>query len=260
MTTETMTAPTASEAAALETLVASLRNTHALEKQMITVLEAQLDLVGKYPDLHARLSEHIVETREQARRLEAALEACGSSSSMLKDAFLSAMGFGQSSVQGIGDDAVLKAVTADIMQEHLEVATYRVLITLADSAGKPDLRPRLEESLHEEEAMADWFDQNLEAITQHFVELKTSELQSVASDRTSDAAPKDAAAPAEGEDQTLWQTLENAETSSAHPAKTTEPSSGLTPDKPTPTPAPAPDTHGAPDAKVAGRGAVRTAD
>jgi len=103
MPTENMAAQTDLEIAAHETLVDSLRNTHALEKQQIQVLNAHLELFVEHDDLHARVTEHVVETREQARRLEAALEACGDSASMFKDAMMSVMGLGQSTVQGYGD-------------------------------------------------------------------------------------------------------------------------------------------------------------
>lgn len=180
--------PTAVEVTAHEMLVANLRTTHALEKQMIAVLEQQLDLMVEYPELHARLTEHIVETRDQARRLEAGLEACGGSTSSVRDTMLSVMGLGQSSVAGLADDAVLKGVAADMMQERLEIATYRTLITLADMAGKPELLPRLKATLREEEAMATWFDENLEAITRRFVELKAAE-RDVLDDSQDDDAP-----------------------------------------------------------------------
>lgn len=166
---------------AQETLVVNLRNAHALEKQVIAVLEPQLALLDRYPDLHAKVTQHIAETHEQTDRLQAALEACGSSPSMVKDALLRVMGLGQSSVQGFGSDAVLKAVVADMMTEHLEIATYRTLIVLAEMAGRPELCPALEISLHEEEAMADWFNQNLERLTRRFVELEAAE------DRQADA-------------------------------------------------------------------------
>jgi ferritin-like metal-binding protein YciE len=203
MAPEPAPAPTAFEAAAHETLVASLRNAHALEKQAITVLETQLKILTDYPELHARLTEHIVATRDQARRLEAGLEACGGSTSMVKDALLSVMGLGQSSVQGFSDDAVLKAVAADMMTEHLEIATYRMLIALADMAGKPELKPRLQETLREEEAMAEWFEQNLEAITRRYVEILASDKKEV------DEAPRQQVATPDGQAApTLWQTLE----------------------------------------------------
>ena len=212
------------EIAAHEALVLSLRNAHALEKQVTAVLDGQLKLLEDYPDLHARVTEHILATREQARRLEGALEACGSSASMVKDALLSVMGLGQSSVQGFSDDAVLKAVVADMMTEHLEIATYRTLIALADMAGKSEIRPRLEESLREEEAMAAWFDENLDAIVRRFVEIKASELQAGA------ASQDDTGAPDGAPSQTLWQTLENARATSTMPGAGTGPD---TPDHPT---------------------------
>ena len=188
MPTENMAAQTDLEIAAHETLVDSLRNTHALEKQQIQVLNAHLELFVEHDDLHARVTENVVETREQARRLEAALEACGDSASMFKDAMMSVMGLGQSTVQGYGDDAVLKAVMADLMQEHLEIATYRALITLADMAGKPEVKPRLEETLREEKAMSDWLDENLEAITRRVVEIKAKAKQAKA-DASARASP-----------------------------------------------------------------------
>lgn len=166
---------TSIQAAAQHTLIANLRNAHALESQVIAVLEPQLDLLTGYTDLHARVTRHIAETRDQLRRLERALAACDSGPSLVKDALLSMMGLGQSSVQGFSDDAVLKATVADMMTEHLEIATYRSLIVLADMAGKPELRAELEASLHEQEAMAEWFNQNLEAITRRFVEIKAAE-------------------------------------------------------------------------------------
>lgn len=209
MPSEMTSDPAAIKTAAHTTLVANLRNTHALEKQTITVLEAQLDLLTDYPDMHARVSRHILESREQARRLEGALEACGSSSSFVKDTFLSVMGRGQSSVQGLSDDAILRAMVADMMTEHLEIATYRTLIVLADLAGKPELRPRLEESLNEEIEMAEWLDQNLDAITRRFIEFRALE------------EPSETGASALTEDEesgkTLWQTLEEAKKGPSEP-------------------------------------------
>jgi len=175
MHTDTNPAPPQVQAVAFDTLVANLRNAHALEKQVIAVLEAQVRHLDDYPDMQARLTSHVAETRQQARRLESALDACGESSSMLKDAFLSVMGKSQSSMQSFSEDAVLKALTADTMTEHLEIATYRCLIELAEMAGRPELRPALEESLREEEAMAEWLSDNLEQITRRFVTVTAAE-------------------------------------------------------------------------------------
>lgn len=234
--TDTTQAQGGLETAAHETLVAGLRNAHGLEKQAITVLEAQLGLLGEYPDLHARLTAHITETRDQARRLEAALEACGASTSMLKDALLSMIGLGQSSVQGFvqgfADDAVLKAMLADIMTEHLEVATYRTLLTLADMAGKPELRPRLEESLREEEAMVAWLEDNLDAITRRFIEIKSSERP------TDKAAQQSAPGPDGDATRTPWYARDNLDPSGTETLPRDHPGVGVTPERPAGPPLP----------------------
>lgn len=230
-------APEAMKAAAHETLIDGLRNAHALEKQAITVMEAQLGLLDEYPDMHAAVTAHITETREQARRLEAGLEACGASTSMIKDAFLSMMGLGQSSVQGFSDDAVLKALLANAMTEHLEVATYRSLLTLADMAGKADLRPRLEETLREEEAMAAWYDDKIDATTRRYVELMASE-QKAAEKKASDKKKADATqqdnAPTPGGEapKTPWYARDATDPSGTEPRPTADASLGTTPDSP----------------------------
>ncbi|WP_322894232.1 MULTISPECIES: ferritin-like domain-containing protein [unclassified Yoonia] len=163
------------ENAGYDTFVVNLRNAHALEKQVIAVLEAQLKQVTAYPDLHLRLTQHLAETHHQVDRLQATLEACGEAPSLFKDTLLSVMGISQSSMQGLSDDAVLKAIAADTMTEHLEIATYRSLILLARLAGRPELCAQLEESLQEELAMAAWFDQNLDQITRRYIEMKAAD-------------------------------------------------------------------------------------
>ncbi len=160
--------------AAHDTLTANLQNAHALEMQVVAVLEAQLDLFSEFPELRDRVTKHIKESSGQARRIEAALEACGESASAVKDTLLSIMGVTQSSTQSFSTDAVLKAVAADVMTEHLEITTYRTLIVLAGMAGRAELQPDLEASLREEEAMAGWLEQNMERITRRFVEMRTA--------------------------------------------------------------------------------------
>lgn len=174
MLTENMPGEPPVRRVAEEALIANLRNAHALEKQVIAVLKPQLGLLDDYPELRTKITQHIAESRQQANRLQTALEACGSSTSMVKDALLSVMGLGQSSVQGFSSDAVLKAIVADMMTEHLEIATYRTLIVLAEMAGRSEICSAMEASLKEEEAMADWFDQSLEQVTRRFIELEAA--------------------------------------------------------------------------------------
>jgi len=157
---------------ARETLLVGMRNAHALERQAISILEPQLARLADYPDLRARLQRHIEESQVQAQRLESALERHDTSPSAVKDTVLSVMGMAQSTMAGLADDAVLKASFSNIAFEHFEIASYRSMLELVDLAGMPELRPNLEASLREEEAMAAWLEQNLGSVTRRYVELE----------------------------------------------------------------------------------------
>jgi ferritin-like metal-binding protein YciE len=163
--------------AARTALIAGLRNAHALERQAVSVIETQLKALDDYPELHARLAQHAEESRQQGHRIDSLLREFGGSTSMIKDTLMSMMGMGQSSVQGMAEDAVIKATLADTMFEHLEIASYRALFVMADLAGAPQVRERLQQSLDEEIAMAKWLEDNLESVTRRYVELSAASSQ-----------------------------------------------------------------------------------
>lgn len=162
-------------AKALRTLIAGLRNAHAVEKQSAATLRPQIDRLANYPELQKRIRQHLDETYEQEKRLEIVLRKLDSSPSMLKDITLSLMGSGQQGWQSLADDTPIKATLADSMVEHFEVATYRALFTLADLAGEKVVGEDLAPSLREEEAMAAWLDEHLPAIVRAYVEQEVVE-------------------------------------------------------------------------------------
>lgn len=70
---------------ARDVFIVGLRNAHAMETQARELMERQSEWLDDYPDVKARVSAHLNETNEQLRRLEQCLEACGESSSSIKD-------------------------------------------------------------------------------------------------------------------------------------------------------------------------------
>lgn len=199
MPTDNMIGLSPTKTVAHDTLITTLRSTLALEKQVIAVLVPQLGILADYPDLHAKITHHIGQTHEQVRRLEVALQSCSGNPSVVIEALQSAVAFGQSAIQGMGlgadKDTVLKAIVDDMSTEHLEIATYRTLIVLAEMAGRPDLCLAFEHSLHEEETMSDWFNQNLEQLTRHCIELAGDDLRATALPVSAGYAAADAVTP-----------------------------------------------------------------
>ena len=72
--------------------ITGLKNAHALENQALELMNRQVERIENYPDIKARLQQHIQETHDQIARLERVLESLGESRSVLKDNALSLTG------------------------------------------------------------------------------------------------------------------------------------------------------------------------
>jgi ferritin-like metal-binding protein YciE len=149
--------------------VTGLRNQHAVENQAIELLERQLGRLENYPEMADRMRQHVEESRGQALRLEQLLAELGSSESGLKDTVMSFMGNMMAIAHAPAPDEVMKNTLANFAFEHFEIAAYKSLLTLADINAHSAAVAALKQSLSEEEAMANWIDQHIEATTRTFV-------------------------------------------------------------------------------------------
>ncbi|WP_354098541.1 MULTISPECIES: ferritin-like domain-containing protein [unclassified Bradyrhizobium] len=156
--------------AARDTFVVGLRNAHAMEIQARELMERQSERLDEYPEVKAKLTAHLHETNEQLKRLERCLDACGESTSSLKDTTQSVMANMQAMAHAAAGDEILKNTFANNAFENFEIAAYKSLIALCDSAGAPEAKADLEISLKEEQRMAAWIDSNVEKVTREYVE------------------------------------------------------------------------------------------
>lgn len=146
-----------------------LRDAHAMEEQAETMLNSQYERLENYPDLRNRIGRHIEETKEQARRLEECLERIGGDTSAMKDAGGKLMAMAQG-VSGIfAGDEVMKGALAGYTFEHMEIASYTMLIAAAKDCGDSEIQRVCEQNLREEEEMAAWLAENLPTVTQRFL-------------------------------------------------------------------------------------------
>ena len=155
---------------AQEVYVSGLRNQHAVEKQAIQLLERQVGRLENYPEMEARMREHIAESEQQAKRIEEMLSAFGSSHSALKDMGLEFMGNMAALAHAPASDEVVKNTFANYAFEHYEIASYKSLLVLAEAVGHQDGLGLLRQSLQEEEAMARWIDEHIRPTTLTYVE------------------------------------------------------------------------------------------
>jgi ferritin-like metal-binding protein YciE len=152
-----------------DVFVTGLRNAHGVEVKAIQLLERQIEALKDYPDIRARLEQHLGETRNQLNRLETILGELDESPSTFKDTLLAAFGNALMIPQGMAGDAILKGAFASFAFENYEIAAYRSLIAMTETVAMPQFRTPLEASLNEEIAMAQWLGDNIPAVTRRYL-------------------------------------------------------------------------------------------
>lgn len=152
--------------------ITGLRNAHAMENQALSIMKPQVSRIENYPDVAQRLEQHIRETEHQITRLEEILGGLGEDNSTLKDVALSVVGTVTAIGHSMAGDEILKNSFANFAFENFEIAAYKSLITIAELGGYPSTVSALQANLAEENAMAEWLDSNLRAVTIQFASLK----------------------------------------------------------------------------------------
>jgi ferritin-like metal-binding protein YciE len=154
---------------AREWLIQWLRDAHAMEEQAETMLSGQLSRLEHYPELSNRIQLHLEETKQQASRLQSCLDRIGEGTSSMKDAGGKLMATAQSISGVFAGDEVMKGSLASYTFEHMEIASYTILIAAAKAAGETEVARICEQNLREEEAMAEWLERNLASTTTMFL-------------------------------------------------------------------------------------------
>jgi ferritin-like metal-binding protein YciE len=157
-----------------DVFIAGLRNAHAMENQALSIMKPQLERIESYPDVAAKLEQHIAETEGQIGRLEEILSGLNEDHSSLKDMTLSVTGAMAAFGHTVAADEILKNSFANFAFENFEIAAYKSLLAIAEAGGYAAATTGLQANLAEEKAMATWLDENLVALTQKFLSLKAA--------------------------------------------------------------------------------------
>ncbi|MFN3891292.1 MAG: ferritin-like domain-containing protein [Beijerinckiaceae bacterium] len=148
------------------------RDAHAMEAQAETMLGLTASRLENFPELKTRLEQHREETRRQAQMLQDAIERLGGDTSAVKDLAGKAMATAQGLSGMLVGDEVAKALLAIYTFEHMEIASYRQLISAAQFCGRPQFRQTCEAILREEEAMASWLAEQMPLFVTRYLQLE----------------------------------------------------------------------------------------
>jgi ferritin-like metal-binding protein YciE len=127
-----------------------LRDAHAMEIEVASLLETQSRRMQDHPDLKTRFELHLRETQAQRQKLEPHLErnprlVAQSAKSASDDAD-----------EPMDRDELLKFVTNFYVSKYREIAAYRVLLSAAEAVEDSEVAELCEEMLWIEDAMAAW--------------------------------------------------------------------------------------------------------
>jgi ferritin-like metal-binding protein YciE len=142
-----------------------------MEEQAETMLKAMAGRLEHYPQLKARIEQHVLETQNQARLLTQCIERRDTSTSVVKDLAGKTMASAQGFAGMFASDEVVKGGMASYAFEHFEIAAYRALIEAAGAVGDEETVRVCESILMEEQEMADWLEQNLSEVTRRYLAL-----------------------------------------------------------------------------------------
>jgi ferritin-like metal-binding protein YciE len=152
-----------------ENYLAWVKDAHAMEKQAESMLEKMSGRLEHYPDLKARIDQHIEETRQQQALVQSVIDRYDTSSSTLKDAIGKLSAMGQAMGGMMADDEVVKGAISGYVFENLEIGSYTSLIAAAKLVGDTE-GVRIFTQIREQEiAMAEWCLQHLPDVTEQFM-------------------------------------------------------------------------------------------
>jgi ferritin-like metal-binding protein YciE len=152
-----------------ELVVAWLNDAYAMENAIVEVLEKQVDLAADHPAVQQGIERHLDATRGHAEMVANLLSQLDEKPSGLKSAMASVGGKIQGMAMGVPKDSLVKAALQDYSTEHMEIASYRALITATDAMGEPNFSAALQGILEDEIAMAQWLEQQLPIVVSEAV-------------------------------------------------------------------------------------------
>src|SRR3954447_13068298 len=135
-------------------LIKYLTDAHSIEEQALAQLRVAPRMAGD-PQLAQSFRAHLVETEGQERRVRARLEAHHAAPSKVKDLVMQAGGLGFALFAKVQPDTPGKLTAHAYSYEHLELASYELLLRVAERAGDQQTADMARTIRDEERAMAD---------------------------------------------------------------------------------------------------------
>jgi ferritin-like metal-binding protein YciE len=136
-----------------ELLIKQLDQAYAMEQTVSKMLDGMLRTTSD-PSVKADLETHKQETEQHADKLKRCLEGYGESPSTMKDALGALTALLKAPADLLRGEQEMRNARDGFATEHFEIATYRVLESLAKAADDKQALQVARENVADEERMA----------------------------------------------------------------------------------------------------------
>src|SRR5919198_4761654 len=137
-----------------EQLIKYLTDAHSIEEQALAQLRMAPRMAGDR-ELADAFRDHLTETEGQERRIRERLEAHDATPSKVKDVVMQAGGVGFALFAKFQPDTPGKLTAHAYSYEHLELASYELLLRVAERAGNEETAAVARDIREQERAMAE---------------------------------------------------------------------------------------------------------
>jgi ferritin-like metal-binding protein YciE len=152
-----------------QTLIAWLRDAHAMERASVDSLDRMADRLARFPDLAAGLREHWRRSLTQVTQIESCLKKLGSDTSTFKDLASRFIGIAQGFAAEFAPDEVVKDCCAAYAWRHFEIACYVSLSAAAAALEELEVAGMCEQHVQQERAMAAWLEEQIPEVTRVYL-------------------------------------------------------------------------------------------
>jgi ferritin-like metal-binding protein YciE len=151
------------------TLIAWLRDVHAMERASVDSLDRMADRLARFPELAAGLREHWRQSLARVQQIEACMKKIGTDTSTFKDLASRFIGIAQSFAVEVASDEVVKECCAAYSWRHFEIACYLSLGAAAAALEELDIARMCEQYVQQERVMAAWLEEQIPEVTRVFL-------------------------------------------------------------------------------------------
>jgi ferritin-like metal-binding protein YciE len=151
-----------------------LKDAHAMEEGLVETLEKQAGHAKEFPDVQTKIQEHTEQTKQHAEKVKTCIERLGGSVSAMKSGLGNMAGALQGMTTAMTQDTLIKDALSSFSAEHFEIASYRAISEAAKLDGDNETASVCESIIKDEEAMADWLEEQLPQMVKQFLQKQES--------------------------------------------------------------------------------------